>query len=485
MPPPLGTTAQESKAQRIQRQQARFRDRGGQSVAGPQVIQTCVIIYSHNQSRRVFIPATTNPLVDILLARTVSGESPSKKKKKSGGVERVVGKAGRGRDSSMTAAAGSGRKRALSVAETRDATEDLAGSLQANGKDADGDASAPRPSALKAKRRKTTTKTAEPIDDDATTVPKSRSRPPKAKAKARARAKPVPDTDADGDTDTQPKRRGKGKFRPAATSESRPKASTKVIEEVLSDDDLTLVETPRKPSEKKRKAVVLEVESEDEEEANERADDTATRRKQSTKLTNPPKRVKTRGEGAKSPGEKASKTKDSSGGDGDPRRTAKKRPPTREDDNKDGEDPRPSRPALKKVKLEKPHSAEKKVQIAMPLPQENKEPPPARKKKNVGGTSRHHIDVTDYDRPKKAHVSAGKSSTSEHLKENVSHSTDNRPPSVPAGKAKPPLRSRSAKGKAKGPPPSVLERIKASAARYRLKHEETEDSEPDPLDCIS
>ncbi|KAI6019496.1 hypothetical protein PISMIDRAFT_19067 [Pisolithus microcarpus 441] len=48
---------EESKAQRIQRQQARFRDRGG-----------------------TFVPSDKNPLADILLARTVTGESPSKAK---------------------------------------------------------------------------------------------------------------------------------------------------------------------------------------------------------------------------------------------------------------------------------------------------------------------------------------------------------------------------------------------------------------------
>ncbi|KAG6374135.1 hypothetical protein JVT61DRAFT_4781 [Boletus reticuloceps] len=55
----LGVSAEESKAQRLKRQQARFRDRGG-----------------------VFVPSTSNPLVDILLARTVSGDSPSKPRPK-------------------------------------------------------------------------------------------------------------------------------------------------------------------------------------------------------------------------------------------------------------------------------------------------------------------------------------------------------------------------------------------------------------------
>ncbi|KAG6331703.1 hypothetical protein ID866_7383 [Astraeus odoratus] len=57
---------EESKAQRVQRQQARFRDRGG-----------------------TFVPSGKNPLVDILLSRTVSGESPSKVKKSLSKSDRV------------------------------------------------------------------------------------------------------------------------------------------------------------------------------------------------------------------------------------------------------------------------------------------------------------------------------------------------------------------------------------------------------------
>ncbi|EGO02916.1 hypothetical protein SERLA73DRAFT_70406 [Serpula lacrymans var. lacrymans S7.3] len=51
----LAVPVEESKAQRLQRQQARFRDRGG-----------------------IFVPAAKNTLIDILLSRTVSGESPPK-----------------------------------------------------------------------------------------------------------------------------------------------------------------------------------------------------------------------------------------------------------------------------------------------------------------------------------------------------------------------------------------------------------------------
>ncbi|KAI0632912.1 hypothetical protein C8Q77DRAFT_855118 [Trametes polyzona] len=53
--PLLGATVEASREKRIERQQARFRDRGG-----------------------IFRPAEHNPLLDILLARGVNGESPSR-----------------------------------------------------------------------------------------------------------------------------------------------------------------------------------------------------------------------------------------------------------------------------------------------------------------------------------------------------------------------------------------------------------------------
>ncbi|KAI0744646.1 hypothetical protein C8Q76DRAFT_8681 [Earliella scabrosa] len=50
-----GGTVEASRAKRIERQQARYRDRGG-----------------------IFKPAEHNPLLDLLLARGVNGESPSR-----------------------------------------------------------------------------------------------------------------------------------------------------------------------------------------------------------------------------------------------------------------------------------------------------------------------------------------------------------------------------------------------------------------------
>ncbi|KAI0651234.1 hypothetical protein C8Q79DRAFT_21379 [Trametes meyenii] len=53
--PLLGDTVEASREKRIERQQARFRDRGG-----------------------IFKPAEHNALLDILLSRGVNGESPSR-----------------------------------------------------------------------------------------------------------------------------------------------------------------------------------------------------------------------------------------------------------------------------------------------------------------------------------------------------------------------------------------------------------------------
>ncbi|KAH9943763.1 hypothetical protein B0H21DRAFT_478105 [Amylocystis lapponica] len=61
-------TVEASRAQRIERQNSRFRDRGG-----------------------VFVPATHNALVDILLARGVNGESPEKRQERKRRAEEQPG----------------------------------------------------------------------------------------------------------------------------------------------------------------------------------------------------------------------------------------------------------------------------------------------------------------------------------------------------------------------------------------------------------
>ncbi|EKM52699.1 uncharacterized protein PHACADRAFT_198742 [Phanerochaete carnosa HHB-10118-sp] len=53
----LGESVEESRVKRLEKQQSRYRDRGG-----------------------MFVPADTNPLLDVLLARGVNGESPQKQR---------------------------------------------------------------------------------------------------------------------------------------------------------------------------------------------------------------------------------------------------------------------------------------------------------------------------------------------------------------------------------------------------------------------
>jgi len=70
----LPVSVEQSKAQRIQRQQARFRDRGGSGSPSPLHLQW----NSPGEFYSAFVPSEKNPLMDILLSRTISGESPSK-----------------------------------------------------------------------------------------------------------------------------------------------------------------------------------------------------------------------------------------------------------------------------------------------------------------------------------------------------------------------------------------------------------------------
>ncbi|KAI8990438.1 hypothetical protein BD414DRAFT_483654 [Trametes punicea] len=75
--PLLGETVQSSREKRLERQQARLRDRGGWVPAPP---LTALLCYdSHRLAHvRIFKPSEHNPLLDILLARGVNGESPSR-----------------------------------------------------------------------------------------------------------------------------------------------------------------------------------------------------------------------------------------------------------------------------------------------------------------------------------------------------------------------------------------------------------------------
>ena len=62
-----------SRAKRIERQQARFRDRGGYVASSMHIVA-----FTLNLATSIFKPSEHNPLLDLLLSRGVNGESPSR-----------------------------------------------------------------------------------------------------------------------------------------------------------------------------------------------------------------------------------------------------------------------------------------------------------------------------------------------------------------------------------------------------------------------
>ncbi|KAF8841058.1 hypothetical protein BDN67DRAFT_577974 [Paxillus ammoniavirescens] len=259
--PKLEVTAEESKAQRIQRQQARFRDRGG-----------------------AFVPSNSNPLIGILLARTVTGESPSKarlpKDRNTAPHTKSTVTFERTRQESPT------RKRSGVTTKNRagdgDRSNPVAGSSKSVVHETETKSKRPAP-------RKRKAKPADPKDlanTDTAPAPKRRGRPPKNKGK-----------EPDAEQAPESKFKSKGKQQAASsTSKPGPKPKPKqkavipenVVKVLSSDDDRTLVETPRKHkaatsgnrngSSNKRKAKVI-LDSDDENETDDDAPIIAKRAK--------------------------------------------------------------------------------------------------------------------------------------------------------------------------------------------------------------
>ena len=78
----LGGTVEESRAKRVEKQQSRYRDRGGcvRSPACSSHHGVRMSVHSRVVTRHfsIFKPAEKNGLLDVLLARGVNGESPVK-----------------------------------------------------------------------------------------------------------------------------------------------------------------------------------------------------------------------------------------------------------------------------------------------------------------------------------------------------------------------------------------------------------------------
>ncbi|KAG1807158.1 uncharacterized protein BJ212DRAFT_1388268 [Suillus subaureus] len=240
----LPVTVEESKAQRLQRQQARFRDRGG-----------------------AFVPSEKNALKDILLARTVSGESPSKVATKSPYRHRShstsPSKAKRNKTTSK--AQESHIKDRVSRLKTN--TEEPAGLVSGNAVAGPSIESGSKISKAQTKKKaghttrkgkgKAKATDGNDVSEAETTkvkpAPKRRGRPPKTKPQA---------GDLDIDANLEPLNRK------TRTSKAKPpdisKVKAKLAEAPRSDDEGTLVEAPRPKTHSKRKPVIVTIESDDE-----------------------------------------------------------------------------------------------------------------------------------------------------------------------------------------------------------------------------
>ncbi|KAG1866083.1 hypothetical protein F4604DRAFT_1780703 [Suillus subluteus] len=240
----LPVTVEESKAQRLQRQQARFRDRGG-----------------------AFVPSEKNALKDILLARTVSGESPSKVATRSPyrHRSRSASPSKAKRNKAASKAKGSPIKGRASRLKTN--TEAPAGLFSGNAAAGPSIESGGKISKAQTKKKVgTTTRKGKgnakatdgnDVSEAETTkvkpAPKRRRRPPKTKPQA---------SDLDIDADPEPSNHKTRTSKAKVPDISKVKA--KLAEEPRSDDEGTLVEAPRPKTHSKRKPVIVTIESDDE-----------------------------------------------------------------------------------------------------------------------------------------------------------------------------------------------------------------------------
>ncbi|OAX37720.1 hypothetical protein K503DRAFT_771212 [Rhizopogon vinicolor AM-OR11-026] len=234
----LPVTAEESKAQRIQRQQARFRDRGG-----------------------AFIPSEKNPLVDILLSRTISGESPSKLATKP---------PYRHRSRSISPSKANRNKKANKPQESLLNAKDLrsnanietqAGLLSENVVAGPSTESGGKTAKTQTKKvgpaRKGKGKAKITHDDEVPIAEK-----PKSKPAPRRKGRPPKTKAIDIDVVPEPPKR-KVKTSKAKTSDKL-KTKDKLAEAPQSDDEGTLVEAPRLKAQSRRKPVMVTINSDNE-----------------------------------------------------------------------------------------------------------------------------------------------------------------------------------------------------------------------------
>ncbi|KAI6041757.1 hypothetical protein EDC04DRAFT_1163160 [Pisolithus marmoratus] len=464
---------EESKAQRIQRQQARFRDRGG-----------------------TFVPSGKNPLADILLARAVTGESPSKAKSVHSKTDRVSQTVSRDHRTAIL----SPSRGSSNIAWLKSARSGLEKPLSEN---CDG-----VPGSSKAAER----------------VMESVSKKKGSKKRKATQLEGVDENEG-----SKPSRKGKAR-RPKKSAQdnvttSKRKARTTAVsvmqKEDPESDDQTLVEAPQKAGSrgKKRKPVVVE----DSHDITDNGRSTTTR-KQTSRSQNALERlpsskqviiedphdtsdndrsITTRKQTSRSQNilEKmlSSKrilentSKESEGNELEVTREPnhKRRRPSDDDAsgkkskkaassiskscNGDEAEIKPKKPAKGKISVSREDAVSEpvvkkrngrrtpKVESSVGDELDDDVSRPRKRKKAI--PVREHQD----DRPLKAEDIESKPVQSSKLKENTM-----RAPSINP-KVKPTSRKPS-----KGPPPDLLERIRAIATNHRPI-----DDEPDPLDCLS
>ncbi|KAG8215159.1 hypothetical protein J3R82DRAFT_8658 [Butyriboletus roseoflavus] len=460
----LGVSAGDSKAQRLKRLQARFRDRGG-----------------------AFVPSNLNPLVDILLARAVSGESPSKARPKNVAGRRLS-------SSKVRQASPTHKTGATTITEESQA---VAGSSKS------------KPPAS----RKRKAKAVEPEADTATKpAPNRRSKPAKGKKNA-----PGSDTEqTPPDTTIKSKSTSKGKGRPRhaapSTSDGNQKMKTKpqakaksnrardVVEVLVSDDDQTLVDVPHKAKSNPKRNTRYEDDDETD-------DDVPIVRKRAilrvddSKASNSKTATRVNTERIASTESSRKRTledgEEKSQGDKHPKTEARKRLVLHDEGEDDNDVTSP--PAKKgkvasstsakpqnaaeltphTIKEEKPKVTGKRKgksraehqDIVKPVNKDDDERPPERASKPKKRKKEDNYD----DRPRKV----VKFSDTGHKHKSEAKSSVKDEPNGPRLKLA--IEAPSRTKTLKGPPREVLERIKASAVR----HLRCADSEPDELDCLS
>lgn len=492
----LPVTVEESKAQRLQRQQARFRDRGG-----------------------AFVPSEKNALKDILLARTVSGESPSKVATKSPHrhQSRSASPSKTKRNKTATRAQGSPIKGKGSrfKTDTKAPTGSVSGNAAAGSSTESGSKIS---TAQKKKKSGSTTRKGkgkakatdgDDVSEAETTkvkpAPKRRGRPPKTKTQA---------SDLDIDADPEPSNPM------TRTSKAKPpdtyKVKAKLVEAPRSDDEGTLVEAPRLKTHSKRKPVIVTIESDNEDapmpdnrltiaepsaipksthkrlsakdaplnraQAKQRTenrkehsdeaeptDASQTRKPSNWTKANPesPNSVKTKTYGSLTvdiPVKKSTTNPKRSAPDDDVKEYVKQ--------------------PLKKPKVSKFQSAKSlPVSNSVEASKPDAEDPAAKKphsamKQDTKRKKERPPESDDEDHMPKKPVSK-KARFDEEPKSGVYISSEKQKENALPSK-KPRTGKPNSRSKSKGPPKDVLDRIKASVTLHRI-----DDSEPDPLDCLS